>query len=77
MIEVATGVSFKKFCRDFPHDNSDISDLCSEVRCDPEAPDGDEALLAHLYKLMVDDPDLVKRLWRAYRRKLRKDGGRA
>ncbi len=66
-------LTFYRFCRGYACDGTDLADLCSEIRVDREAPSEDGELLRHLKRIMVDDQDLVRRLWLAYRKALRRE----
>ena len=68
-------MTFRQFCASYPNDNTDLADLCSEIRIDREAPETDKELLGHLEHLFGDS-ELIDRLWKAYRQELRKTGVR-
>jgi len=70
-------LSFYRFCHAYPNDGTDLADLCSEIRIDRDAPTDDAELRDHLRSLFVHDPELVAKLWSAYRRQLRRTGTRA
>jgi hypothetical protein len=64
-------LTFYRFCSGYPTDDTDLADLCGEIRVDREAPRTDKELRAHL-EFLFGDNELIGRLWRLYRREVRK-----
>lgn len=75
MTPQSDALTFRRFVQNFTGE-LDLSDICSEIRRDPEAPTGDKELLAHLESLFVNDPEPIRRLWRTYRKEVRRTGAR-